>query len=411
MNKNKKHWLVVSILCGFTACFSIPINLTGVFLSPVATELGFQRGDFSFHATLTLFISAIVSLYVPRLMEKISLKYILILAALLSSIPNIMMGFADKLWEFNLLGSVRGVGVGLISMVPVAIIINHWFHKHHGMITSIVLSFSGLSGALMTPVFANLIEQFGWRNSYFISGVVIIILLLPGILIPFTVNPASEGLEPLGAEEVLSEDLRTKGLHLAEKLFDKKVFFALMLMAVLHTAIIGLGQHFPGFADANGHGAGVGALMLSVAMVGSIFFKMMVGAISDRLNAVTANLLMITISLVSVVVFISKSGPTLLLVAAFFFGAAYSIPAVGLPLLTKELLGKHYFNKVFPIISFGLATSGAVSISLIGYLFDFSGSYTLALLFTIGINIANIFLLVVMMAMTKKPVNRQTLSL
>lgn len=411
MKKNKKHWLVVAILCGFTACFSIPINLSGVFLSPVATELGFQRGDFSFHATLTLFISAIVSLYVPRLMEKIPLKYILILAALLSGIPNIMMGFADKLWEFNLWGSVRGVGVGLISMVPVAIIINHWFHKHHGMITSIVLSFSGLSGALMTPVFANLIEQFGWRNSYFISGVVIIILLLPGILIPFTVNPASEGLEPLGAEEVLSEDLRTKGLHLAEKLFDKKVLFALMLVAVLHTAITGLGQHFPGFSEANGHGASVGALMLSVAMVGSILFKMMVGAISDRLNAVTANLLMITISLVSVALFISKPGPTLLLVAAFFFGAAFSIPAVGLPLLTKELLGKHYFNKVFPIISFGLATSGAVSISLIGYLFDFSGSYTLALLLAIGINVANIFLLVVMMAMTKKPVNRQTLSL
>ena len=184
-----------------------------------------------------------------------------------------------------------------------------------------------------------------------------------------------------------------------------------MLMAVLHTAIIGLGQHFPGFSEANGHGASVGALMLSVAMVGSILFKMMVGAISDRLNAVTANLLMITISLVSVALFISKPGPTLLLVAAFFFGAAYSIPAVGLPLLTKELLGKHYFNKVFPIISFGLATSGAVSISLIGYLFDFSGSYTLALLLAIGINVANIFLLVVMMAMTKKTVNRQTLSL
>ena len=411
MKKNKKHWLVVAILCGFTACFSIPINLSGVFLSPVATELGFQRGDFSFHATLTLFISAIVSLYVPRLMEKIPLKYILILAALLSGIPNIMMGFADKLWEFNLWGSVRGVGVGLISMVPVAIIINHWFHKHHGMLTSIVLSFSGLSGALMTPVFANLIEQFGWRNSYFISGVVIIILLLPGILIPFTVNPASEGLEPLGAEEVLSKESGPEDLHLPEKIFDKKVLFALMLVAVLHTAITGLGQHFPGFSEANGHGASVGALMLSVAMVGSILFKMMVGAISDRLNAVTANLLMITISLVSVALFISKPGPTLLLVAAFFFGAAFSIPAVGLPLLTKELLGKHYFNKVFPIISFGLATSGAVSISLIGYLFDFSGSYTLALLFIIGINVANIFLLVVMMAMTKKPVNRQTLSL
>ncbi len=411
MKKNKKHWLVVAILCGFTACFSIPINLSGVFLSPVATELGFQRGDFSFHATLTLFISAIVSLYVPRLMEKMQLKYMLVIAAILSGVPNIMMGFAQHLWEFNLWGVVRGVGVGLISMVPVAIIINHWFHKHHGVITSIILSFSGVSGAVLTPLFANLIAQFGWRNSYIISGVVIILLLLPGIIFPFTVNPASEGLEPLGAGDVHLKSTSTDKLHIPEKTFNKKIFLAIMFVAVLHTAITGLGQHFPGFTEANGYSASIGAMMLSVSMIGSILFKMMVGAISDRFNAVTANLLMISISLVSASLFISKPGPTLLLVGAFLFGSAFSIPAVGMPLLTRELIGNHHFNKVFPLISFGLATGGAASISLIGYVFDFSGSYTPALLLTIGINVANILLLLVLKLKAKKVMTGETLSL
>ena len=411
MNKNKKHWLVVAILCGFTACFSIPINLSGVFLSPVATDLGFQRGDFSFHATLTLFICAISSLCVPHLMEKFRLKYILIVAAVLSGVPNIMMGFAQHLWEFNLWGGIRGIGVGLISTVPVAIILNHWFHKYHGVVMSLVLSFSGVTGAVVTPIFTQFIFQFGWRNTYFISGAFMILLLLPGILIPFKINPVLEGLEPLGMGEVHSKDSVTHASHVSKNVFNRKMFIAVTVVAILHTAITGLGQHLPGFSESTGYSSEIGAMMLAVAMIGNIFFKLSVGAISDRLNAVVANLLMIACGLFSVILFMIQTGPTLLFVGAFFFGATLAIPTVGISLLTKELLGNVYFNKVFPLISFGLATSGALSISLVGYLFDLSGSYTPALLLTAGINILTILLLLMMTVKTKKEVTGETLSL
>ena len=399
MNKSKKHWLVVMILCGFTACFSIPINLSGVFLSPVATDLGFQRGDFSFHATLTLFISAISALYVPRLMEKFQLKYILMVAAVLSGVPNIMMGFAQHLWEFNLWGSIRGVGIGLISTVPIAIILNLWFHKYHGVVMSLVLSFSGVTGAVLTPVFSHFIVQFGWRNTYFISGAFMILFLLPGIFIPFQINPVSEGLEPLGMGEVHGKGSVSPSIKIA---FDRKMFVAVTVVAVLHTAITGLGQHLPGYSESTGYSSEIGAIMLSVAMIGNIFFKLSVGAITDRLSAVVANLLMIACGLFSVILFMIQSGPVLLLVGAFFFGATLAIPTVGISLLTKELLGDVYFNKVFPLISFGLATSGAISISLVGYLFDLSGTYTPALLMTAGTNILTIMLLLIMKAKSKK---------
>lgn len=408
MDKSKKHWLVVAILCGFTACFSIPINLSGVFLSPVATDLGFQRGDFSFHATLTLFISAISSLYVPKLMGKFQLKYILMVAAVLSGVPNIMMGFAQQLWEFNLWGSIRGVGIGLISTVPIAIILNHWFHKYHGVVMSLVLSFSGVTGAVLTPIFTHFIAQFGWRNTYFISGAFMILFLLPGILIPFKINPVLEGLEPLGMGEVHGQDSASP---LTKVTFNRKMFVVVTVVAVLHTATTGLGQHLPGFSESTGYSSEIGAIMLSVAMIGNIFFKLSVGAISDRLNAVVANLLMIAFGLFSVILFMIQSGPALLLVGAFFFGATLAIPTVGISLLTKELLGNVYFNKVFPLISFGLATSGAVSISLVGYLFDLSGSYTPALLLTAGVNILTIFLLVMMTVKSKKEVTGETLFL
>ncbi|MGP6139255.1 MFS transporter [Jeotgalibaca sp. A127] len=404
-NNSKKHWLVVAILCGLIASFSIPINLGGVFLSPVAIDLGFQRGDFSLHTTLTLFISAIVALYVPRLMEKYHFKYLLLAAALLTSVPNIMMGFSHHLWQFNLWGSIRGVGAGLISMVPIAIVINHWFHKHHGLVTSIIVSFTGLSGALLTPIFAGLIGQVGWRYSYFISGALIILLLLPGIIIPFAVEPQSEGLLPFGAGEVIQTNKFKEKVQVSEKNFNKHLLLSIMVVAVAHTSVGGIVQHFPSFSEANGYSAGIGAMMLSGTMIGSILFKMMIGAISDRLNATVANLVMLVINSFAVGIVLTTPSPSFLILGAFLYGSAFAIPAVGITLLAKEQLGNHYFNKFFPLISFGVSTSGAASISLIGYLFDFAGSYSPALLLTLVVNVFNISLLTLMTRKAKKEIS------
>lgn len=399
---NKKYGIVIAILCSLTAGFSIPVNMSGVFLSPVAMELGFKQGDFSFHTTLTLFISAIVSLYVPRLMAKVHFKYILLSAALITGASNIMMGFSGQLWQFNVWGIARGVGAGLISMVPIAIIINNWFHKNHGMITSLVLSFSSVSGALLTPLFANLIERIGWQNSYVVSGVLIILLLLPGVIFPFADNPQQDGLLPFGAETVGEEHANDGAVLLDNRPYDSFILAAIVLVAVGHTAVIGIIQHFPGLSVESGYGAGIGAIMLSAAMVGSVVFKMLIGALCDRLNAITANMIMVLIHSIAVLIMLSTPNPLIIVLGAFLYGSAYSIPAVGVTLISKELLGNYHFNRFFPLISFGVATSAAASISLIGYLFDYTGSYVPALVLTMIVNVINITFLVMMSRKLKK---------
>src|SRR5699024_3480715 len=102
------------------------------------------------------------------------------------------------------------------------------------------------------------------------SGAFMILLLLPGILIPFKINPVLEGLEPLGMGEVHSKDSVTHASHVSKNVFNRKMFIAVTVVAILHTAITGLGQHLPGFSESTGYSSEIGAMMLAVAMIGNI---------------------------------------------------------------------------------------------------------------------------------------------
>lgn len=326
-------------------------------------------------------------------MMKYSYKQILIVAALLTGVPNILMGHSHFIWQFNLLGIIRGIGSGLISMVPIAIIINKWFHQKQGLATSIVLSFSSAAGALFTPAFTALVEQVGWRDSYVLSGILIIAFLLPGILIPYAIAPYEEGLTPYGAEETAEIKAESDSQPRVEgQGVSKLVFFTILVIAVAHTGAGGIIQHFPGYSQINGYGPNIGAMMLSVTLLGSVIFKVMMGSISDRSNPVMANLIMFTVNAIAVVIMLETPNPTMVLVGAFLYGSAYAVPGVGLTLLTREMMGKAHFDKIFPLISFAISTSGALSISFVGYLYDFTGSYTPAFMLAGIVNVLNIVL-------------------
>ena len=65
----------------------------------------------------------------------------------------------------------------------------------------------------------------------------------------------------------------------------------------------------------------------------------------------------------------------LLIIGAFLFGSSYAIGAVSLPLLTKYFFQVDHYAKVFPSISFASNLGAAISLSMVGYIYDFFGSY------------------------------------
>ena len=99
-------------------------------------------------------------------------------------------------------------------------------------------------------------------------------------------------------------------------------------------------------------------------------------------------------------IIVSKSSIGLL-IGSFLFGSIYSVGAVGIPLLTKHFFGMDNYSKVFPIISFASNFGAAFALSLVGYIYDFTDSYSYAFILGIAINIICLALMFIVVKYNK----------
>ena len=393
MNKNNiKPWLVLVVCCGLAASsIGISINSSGVFYTPVSEDLGIMRGTFSMHMTIFSIVTAMSALIVPKIMNKFSYKLILILSVLISVISTGMMAYSRNIYIFYLLGAIRGFSTGLFSIVPLTMIVNGWFEKNHGLATSIVFGFSGLAGAICSPILARCIEVLGWETAYIVKAGIILALCLPAVIYPFEVTAKDEGKLPFGYS---TNEIINKNINKNQRFdFMTTIFISFCIFALINTTITGITQHLPGFAQSIGYSASVGASLLSAG--------------SDKIGPVKASITMIVINTLGVILLMSGLS-SMIIVGAFLFGSIYSVGAVGLPVLTKYFFGIDNYSKVFPIISFLSNLGAAFALTLVGYIYDFTNSYNFSFILAIGINTICLILTFVI-TKENKIINREKL--
>lgn len=88
------------------------------------------------HATLQSLAMAVVTLYIPKIMDRLNYRRVLLAGVILSIVTTALMGISSSLWMFYLLGILRGIGTGVFGIVPLTMIISNWFDQKHGLATS-----------------------------------------------------------------------------------------------------------------------------------------------------------------------------------------------------------------------------------------------------------------------------------
>ncbi|MGT2874026.1 MFS transporter [Streptococcus gallolyticus subsp. gallolyticus] len=398
MSRYHKSWNVLAVLCGLAAAaIGISINTSGVFYSIVSEDLGILRGAFSFHMTIFSLVTAVSTLFVPMLINRFPFKRVLSVAVLIAVLGTGLMAVSQQLWQFYFLGALRGFSTGMFSILTITLIINHWFIEKNGLATSIALGFSGIMGAVFSPVFSQLIVHIGWRGAYVAEATLILLLCLPAILFSFTIRPQDEGLKAYGSaqkseEEAARKTSRTIGIHL----------YGVLLFAIMIGFVSSMTQHLPGYAESIGLPVTLGAGLLSMGMLGNIISKLIIGVLSDFLGPLKATLILLVITLIGTILLIQGHSSVLLLLAAFFFGSCYGLGSVSIALVTREIFGDKNYVKIFPTISFAGNVGAALAFSAIGYIYDFTSSYLSALFLLLILLIASTFSLVIAFYVSKK---------
>lgn len=393
---SKKHWLVLTaimLMCG--SSIGLIVNSNGVFYTPMATDLGILRGTVSLHGTFVSMATAFASLTVSSVVDRFGWKKTLFFGVFCGFLGTFLMAFSKNILLIYVFGIIRGVGSAFYSMVPMTMIVNKWFQEKKGLAVGLSAGTSGVIGALAAPILASLIETNDWRFAFIIMSIFVVVLALPILFIPYAYEPRDEGLLPYGFKkpEKSSKPLRQPSLE--NNRSTKIVFAALMLIGFLNTTTVFTSQHFPGYGESVGLSPETASFMLSAAMIGNLSGKFAFGALSELIGTVKTSLGMFVISIISTLMLIFLIHPVTLIIGSLLFGFLFSIGGVALPLLSTEFFDPVTGVKVYARVNFIASMGAAISVSLVGFIYDFTGSFIPAFIMGLVFNVINIIAILV----------------
>ena len=322
---------------------------------------------------------------------KYNINKLLSIAFLLTVLAVAAMGFYNEPWQWWISGIIFGLAGSFIFVVPTPILIANWFSKHKGLALGAAMSFSGIGGAALSPIFTLLIQSFGWREAYVIAAVVMAVLVLPWTMFVFKLHPEDIGLKPYGwtEEQEREEKLREQkngdlpGVPL-DKALKTVPFVCMFLFAGLIAYFAGFNSHLPGYAQSIGYDALVGSSLLTAVMIGNVVEKYIVGFLNDKVGVqftVNIQLAMVCIGFLGFI--FAGDNLALVYVSAFFFGAQNSLVSVSTPLLVRQIFGERDFPTIFTYTRIGTGLIGCLGPVTVAGVYDITGSFTPA--FALGI--------------------------
>lgn len=401
---SKKHWLVLVSICLMVgSSIGLLVNSNGVFYTPMASDLNVLRGTVSMHGTFLSIATAFASLIVSPVIERFGWKKTIFFGAICGFLGTFLLAFTSSMLLIYFFGIVRGIGSAFFSMVPMTMIVNQWFHEKKGLAIGLSSGTSGVIGALAAPIFAWLIEFSNWRFAFIGMSLFSVLLTLPILLIPYTFNPRDEKLLPYGYKE---EKNTSKPIRLTSSddttRATRIVFSAVMVIGLLNTMIIFVSQHFPGYGESVGLSPEIASLMLSAVMIGNLSGKFSFGSISEKIGTIKTSLSMITISTIAILILIFSQQPFALVLGSFLFGFLFSVGGVALPLLSTELFDPITGVKVYSQVNFIASIGGAISVSLVGFIYDYTGSFIPSFVMALIFNAINVLAILIARKYHKK---------
>ncbi|WOV84828.1 MFS transporter [Sporosarcina jeotgali] len=393
--KSKIHyaWWILVGLCLMVGLGKGALNNTaGLFITPVAKDLGIGIGNL----TLYLSISSIVTLiFLPiggKMMAKYDIKALLIGAIILQAGAFAAFGFMKAVWGWYILSIPLAVGGVFITVIAGPVLINQWFKKSNGLALGIMGAAAGALGAISQPIAGNLIASRGWSQTYIIIGAAVLIIVIPVILLLIRKSPKDKGLQPYGAaaDGEAATDMNDKGIAMA---VAKKsgAFYALTLFFFLITAIASFSIHIPTFLANKGYSVEFSGTVMGIYMIGVLLGALILGVLSDKIGSKNTSLLAMLLGILSIfmLLFFSESA-TLITIAAGILGFMAASIGTLAPTLASTLFGSKDYSQIYAMASLGLAVASIIALPAYGYVYDFTGTYTMVLWIIVAMFVINI---------------------
>ncbi|MDR1961166.1 MAG: MFS transporter [Gracilibacteraceae bacterium] len=395
MNSEKisvRHW--ITIIASFCLSASIAFITTGFsfLIVPVTGDLGFEVAKFALYFTFFMAFGLIGLPLWANIYKRIGVKWGVVISGALTTVFVVGLSFCHSLLSFYVMGAGIGLSFQGATVMPAVILINTWFIKKKGMILGIVMTGSGVGGAVLSYNFPKFLVTNTWQSAYLLLAACFCILCVPVALFLIKNKPADCGLQMYGWEEAQAAQAaqggtgdatkqEAAGITLKEAWKTPHLYLLYGGVFVL-SAVMSFSQYVPAHLTAIGVEVQTLAILTTILMVANIVSKIIMGTLNDRLGVNTTLILVMALGLASMFFFPRAGifGLALIAVCLFPFGACFS--TVLPPLQTGAIFGNKDYTAIWGIMGTASTLGTAVGPPIWGAIFDANKSYVPGMYFS-----------------------------
>jgi MFS family permease len=269
--------------------------------------------------------------------------------------------------------------VGYMSVLP------KWFDAHLGL----ALGLGGIGngvGVVLTPFIAtNLLGRFGWRGAY--AGLAVVAAgagFVAWLLISVRGhNKAKDGIEG-SAASWLPSAVAHEGIELRQALADWR-FWLLMAVILLTTfSIFGGMVHGVNLAFDRGLTPQQAAVVASLAGVGGILARVLIGAMLDRYFAPILGAIVFATAAAGLFINSTATAFPLIVSGTILVGFAFGGEGDLIPFLVRRYFGPKAFGAIYGMMYVAFTLGAASGPVVYGIAYDHSHSYELIMYVTSG---------------------------
>ncbi len=366
----------------FTALFTIVgLALYGLpfYYDFMVRDFGWSRAQVtSGNAISKLLIGPLFGFTAGWIVDRFGPRRLMMAGIVMAGGALVGLAHMSALWMFYLFYVFNAIGYVCGGPLPNQVLISRWFDAARGKAMGFAYIGIGVGGWLVLKLSPSLVSAFGWRGALQWLGITIVVLALP---MAFFVRD-----EPGPTGSGLRANAGSTGAGL-RSVFRDPAFYLLAIGSMCSIAAVGgANQHLKLYLSLDlKYSQQIAATITSTVLFCSIFGRLLMGWLADRLPKKAVMILIYVLVAASIPLLLSGGSMTALYAFSVVFGLGLGGEYMIIPLMAAELFGVRVLGRLLGVILTADGVAEAASPMLIGYLRDHSASYRTGFLLLIAI--------------------------
>ena len=373
-------WIVVVAAIGLGLGYApIIVYSFSVFIKPLTQDLHSNRASISLAFTLANLMTSISSPLVGRLADRFGARRVILIAtAIFASLLISAPLLSSKLWSFYLFYGLLGFVGSAPAPIPYVKVISRWFDRHRGAALGLTMLGIG-TGAILMPAFAQrLIAMLGWRSTYVVIGMLVLVVSVPIVAFFLKESPEERGLLPDGvsvARNVGQKQNSEEGLNWWEARRSATFWLMVSALFLVGASVHGCVVHLAPLLSDQGLTPQRVALAITVLGTALMIGRVASGYLLDRVFAPRVAMWIFGAVAFGIALLRTAAGTRLVFLAVFLIGLGMGAEVDIIAYLTSRYFGLRAFGEIYGYAFASYTVAGALGPWLMGLGFDRSGSY------------------------------------